>query len=301
MTNYRYTLEQYTGRNSRHTCPACGAKHRFTRYVDTETGKHLADHVGRCDREVSCGYHYKPKQYFEAHPDARGSVPVGSQKRIIPKAKPVSFHTQQELTATLTDYENNHLIRFLNSKLGKAATQQILDRYYVGTSHYWDCSTVFWQVDIQQRIRAGKVMMYYPQTGRRIKTPRNYISWMHRVLKKEDFNLSQCFFGEHLAAHSSKPIAIVESEKTALVASHYMTEYTWLATGSLSNLTAKRCEVFEGRQLLLFPDVGAYDKWTSLAEPLPNTKVSHLFEQLATEEQRTQGCDLADFIWTKAS
>lgn len=31
---YTYSLQKYTGRNSRHTCPACGRKFCFTLYVD---------------------------------------------------------------------------------------------------------------------------------------------------------------------------------------------------------------------------------------------------------------------------
>jgi len=33
--NYRYQLERYRGRGSRYTCPQCGRKQSFTRYIDT--------------------------------------------------------------------------------------------------------------------------------------------------------------------------------------------------------------------------------------------------------------------------
>src|SRR2546423_1332965 len=62
--SYRYTLEKYKGKRTRHTCPNCGVRKEFTRYLDTQTGDYLAKHVGRCNREVNCGYHYTPKQYF---------------------------------------------------------------------------------------------------------------------------------------------------------------------------------------------------------------------------------------------
>ncbi len=39
-------------------------------------------------------------------------------------------------------------------------------------------------------------------------------------------------FGEHLLPmNRGKPVAIVESEKTALVAAYYLPEYVWLASG----------------------------------------------------------------------
>ena len=67
---HTYSLQKYAGPSSRYTCPNCGGAHKFTRYVDEE-GNILAENVGRCDRESSCGYHYTPKQFFQDHPEAR--------------------------------------------------------------------------------------------------------------------------------------------------------------------------------------------------------------------------------------
>ena len=64
MKNYRFTLEKYRGIKSRYTCPQCGRKYVFTRYIDTETNQYIADDVGKCNRLDKCGYHYTPKQYF---------------------------------------------------------------------------------------------------------------------------------------------------------------------------------------------------------------------------------------------
>ena len=66
MSKHRYILEPYKGLKSRYTCPSCQHKGKtFTHYIDTETGNHIAPAVGRCNRESNCGYHYKPKQYFQ--------------------------------------------------------------------------------------------------------------------------------------------------------------------------------------------------------------------------------------------
>ena len=43
MKNYRFTLEKYRGIKSRYTCPQCGRKYVFTRYIDTETNQYIAD------------------------------------------------------------------------------------------------------------------------------------------------------------------------------------------------------------------------------------------------------------------
>ena len=83
---YRYTLEKYRGIRSRYTCPQCGRKYVFTRYIDTETNQYIADDVGKCNRLDKCGYHYTPKQYFS---DNSWREPVRSvfytPKKTLPK------------------------------------------------------------------------------------------------------------------------------------------------------------------------------------------------------------------------
>ena len=72
MSDYRYSLAPYTGMNSRYRCPSCGDKDKtFTLYIDNETGEPIHPDVGRCSREVKCGYHYSPKQYLLFNPKQR--------------------------------------------------------------------------------------------------------------------------------------------------------------------------------------------------------------------------------------
>ena len=69
MTQYRYQLERYRGRSTRHVCPQCGRKNVFTRYIDTENNNtYISDNVGKCNRLDKCGYHYTPHQYFTDNP-----------------------------------------------------------------------------------------------------------------------------------------------------------------------------------------------------------------------------------------
>ena len=65
MCDLRYILQPYVGPVSRIKCPSCGKPREFSRYIDRQTGQQLPDHIGRCNRELHCGYHYTPKQYFE--------------------------------------------------------------------------------------------------------------------------------------------------------------------------------------------------------------------------------------------
>ena len=60
MAEYRFTLQKYK-RGSKLTCPKCGRKQCFVKYVDTEGQIVFPDYVGRCDHEHSCQYHYNSK------------------------------------------------------------------------------------------------------------------------------------------------------------------------------------------------------------------------------------------------
>ena len=67
--SYRFILEKYRGISTRYTCPQCGRKHTFTRYIDTENNnKYISDNVGKCNRLDKCGYHYTPREYFADNP-----------------------------------------------------------------------------------------------------------------------------------------------------------------------------------------------------------------------------------------
>lgn len=204
-----------------------------------------------------------------------------------------ALHTQDELTATLGNYDNNHLVQYLTRRLGHAAVQQLLEQYRVGTHHHWQGSTVFWYISKAQDICSGKVMLYDSETGRRVKQPFPHITWMHSLLDKEASGRRACFFGEHLLGNTVLPVSIVESEKTALIAAHYLPGSIWIASGGIGSLNAAHCrKVLRGRKVTLFPDAGGYHKWQAVAEQLPNCNISPMVEQYST----SPGHDLADLL-----
>jgi hypothetical protein len=85
----------------------------------------------------------------------------------------------------------------------------------------------------------------------------------------DDFNLQQCFFGEHLMnTYPEKTVAIVESEKSAIISSCILPEIIWIAAGSLNGLSVEKCKVLKNRNVILYPDLGAYEKWSEKAEKL---------------------------------
>ena len=117
-----------------------------------------------------------------------------------------------------------------------------------------------------------------------------------------DFNLRQCFFGEHLLPmNRGKPVAIVESEKTALVAAYYLPEYVWLASGGKNGcFNTDALRVLRARQVILYPDIGATEQWRQKLTQLRNigieASIFSYLEEVATDNERTAGLDIADYL-----
>jgi hypothetical protein len=316
MNQYRYILEPYKGMNTRYHCPECNYKQKtFSRYIDIETREYIHPSVGRCNRENNCGYHYQPKQYFEANRnsfDAPNQKKYPKPKAVIDKQKITSIIPVELFKDSLKDYKENNFIKFLCELFGEEITSKIIEKYYIGTSKHWERATIFWQIDISGKIRTGKIIQYkiipfersiIEKDCKRVKTNTPPIYWVHSALKVQNFNLQQCFFGEHLLkAELKKPVAIVESEKTAIIASVYIPEFIWLAVGGLSNLNIEKCTVLKGRNILLFPDLRGFEKWEIRAKKISlelmgiKFIISDLLEKKATEIERKQGLDLADYL-----
>ncbi|MEI6848249.1 MAG: DUF6371 domain-containing protein [Chlorobiaceae bacterium] len=293
MPDYRFALEKS---GLKYTCPQCG-KLRFVRYVDTCTGEQIADHVGRCDREDSCGYHLRPREYLQLTGQNPFTVTKPAQKpEPIPKPEP-SFMDAEILQQTLAKYNQNNFCRWLCSRFGEQKAFELTAVYNIGTSKHWPGSCLFWQIDRNRKIRTGKIMLYHSETGRRVKEPFNHVQWVHKVMKLEPYHLQQCLFGEHLLALDTvKPIAIVESEKTAIVASGFVSDFIWLATGGKGNIKKEQLKTLQGRTMKLYPDLGAFEKWKRIASGMPNITVSDILERRATEAEKKQGFDLADYL-----
>ncbi len=334
-----YTLEPYSTPSSRYRCPACNHRDRtFVRYIDTETRQHLADHVGRCGRENNCGYHYKPSQYFQEQGGWRVAQGVSGKRIFKPRKKaPRVIRPTQLLTAprqsydflcihpdvvnaSFKQYDRNNLVQYLIQQFGFDKADELVGRYRIGTAKHWPGSTVFWQIDTLGQARTGKVMLYDTHTGKRVKKPFSHITWVHALLnpksevesqksnpdlrlQTQDFRLRQCLFGEHLLKEfPSKQVAIVESEKTAIIASACDDSFVWLACGSINNLNAAICKALNGRRVTLYPDLGAYDKWKTKARQLEAAMrksrfmISDILEQHANAGDRKNGLDLGDFL-----
>lgn len=205
MSEYRFHLQKYRY-GSKISCPNCGRSRCFVRYVDEESIIRFPDTVGKCDHENSCGYHYTPREYFRDNPDVLSQPDGGRADRCIlprvaeretPHPDP-SFISADVVARSLSHYEINPLYYYLCQTFGEEEAQRLFRLYRIGTSSKWGGATIFWQTDRQGQVRTGKIMLYDPATGHRIKEPRAYVSWVHSESHLPDFHLRQCPFGEHL-------------------------------------------------------------------------------------------------------
>ena len=273
--NYKWVLRKGGGKM---ICPKCGQK-RFVPYVSAKDLRTMAGpEYGRCDREQSCGY----LRYPNGEDD-------GDVKPVeIKPTKPLRFYpsaVQIDCDTPLFDYVRG-LVGITNAIIAWT-------RYRVGRDGK---RTVFWQIAKDGTVRAGKSIPY-GNDGHRIKTDKYPANWLHKLREwdgtHEGEELQQCWFGEHLLnADTDAPVAIVESEKTALIMSVYSRNHIWLASGGSQGLkNAEKNKALAGRQVLLVPDHGQYWNWATVAHN-NGWQITDAIEKNAI----FAGCDILDMV-----
>ena len=242
----RYKYELMKG-SRRYICPKCQKK-EFKVYVKTGTNIVVDEtKYGRCNRQDACRYHLYPKL---------GKDDINSSRYVPPapeEIKPLDFVDKNLIQATFNEFKNNTFFMYLVKLFGIEKAYQLQEAYNIGTAK--GGGIIFWQEDRKGNVRTGKVMYYHPN-GKRIKE-RN--SWFFHKKIKDDFNYRQCFFGLHLTS-TDKPVALCESEKTAIIMSVFEPQYTWIASGGSEMINDER--LFELPRLdKVFADNGQFEKW----------------------------------------
>lgn len=249
MKSYKWQLRKGS---KKEICPNCGQK-RFVPYVLASDGVTLAGaEFGRCDREQNCGY--------QRYPDGERYT-VAEPQKIQPRPR-------LEYVGDLHVSTDSNLFEWACCLLGLSDAVLAWSDYNVGCI---GGRVIWWQIDRDGVVRAGKVMSYRAD-GHRDKSDQWGVTWAHKhpQLKKafKGEELQQCLFGEHLlTSNPNKPVALVESEKTALAMSRFIPEYVWLATGGSQGIkSTERLSPLIGRNVFLVPDNGQYYSWLRAAE-----------------------------------
>ena len=256
------TPREQTAMRGKLKCPNCGHK-TFVPYLNADREIIDANYYGRCERINSCGYHKRPGDDGE-HKRNRTKYVSKPQPRPIYINDKVFIRQHGDVfkkSVMATYKERNHLITFLNRVFGEKMVKRMIADYYIGTAKHWNGATAFFQVDGGGRVHRGKIMLYNPDNGKRVHKCNNTV---HSIYGISDKNPPQCLFGEHLLAkYPDMFVGIVESEKSAIIASGVFDGCLFLACGGCGNLTDAMCEPLRGRNVVLFPDNGKLAQWSA--------------------------------------
>lgn len=215
------------------------------------------------------------------------------------------------ITASL---ENNNLFKFIVKHFGEDAAYRIAAKYRLETHSYKDFygAAIFYQYDKEKKCHAFKVMQYDEDTGKRIKGSSDNEENKEEAKNEKDLLYQKplmgagnyCLFGRHLLTEQEKDkkICIVESEKTAIIASIAYPEAIWMATGSCYYLTEEKID-FSTENLYLFPDSDVNKEsngnWFSMVRHcawLNRARVSNFMGNYSKANKKTTDFDIADYI-----
>lgn len=240
------------------------------------------------------------------------------------------FYPLEILSRTRSGYEQNTFIQTLLQRVPfpfeVQDIEKVISLYHLGTiqNGYRKGAITFPFIDIMGNIRAIQVKQFDEQnhtTG---------TDFLHSIIEKhhtrnnkplpewlEAYNKNEtkvsCLFGEHLLSkYHSNPVALVEAPKTAIYGTLYFgfpeqpTNLLWLAVYNLSSLNLNKCKALKGRNVFLFPDLSkdgkAFELWSNKANGIQKRlkgtyfHVSDLLEQLAPQQDKEQGKDIADYL-----
>jgi hypothetical protein len=251
------------------------------------------------------------------------------------KKKPVNkpkraYIPNEVLIQTRAGYEQNIFIQNLLSSVPfpfeVQDIEQVISLYHLGTvqNGYRAGAITFPFIDVNHNVRALQVKQFN-EHNHTIGT-----DFLHSIIEKHHIRNNtpvpnwltpyngnetkvSCLFGEHLLSiYPQNPIALVEAPKTAIYGTLYFgppkqpKNLIWLAVYNLSSLNYEKCKALKGRDVYLFPDLSkdgkTFELWSNksaeIQKRLQGTsfRVSNLLEQLAPENDRNQGKDIADYL-----
>lgn len=325
MHQYKYIFEKGS---KKHQCPACHKK-RFVRYIDVQTQEYLPEIYGKCDREMNCSYHLNPYKNGYAKDNTIKNDFV--YQTIKPTVKPKRvFIPKDVFYKTRKEYEINTFIQNLLNNIAfpfeSKDIEQIIAQYHLGTitKGYRKGATTFPFIDIDNNVRAIQVKKFdkhnhtigtdflHSIIEKHYKRNKQQIPNWLKAYSKNETKVS-CLFGEHLLSkHPLNPVALVEAPKTAIYGTLYFgfpnnpKNLLWLAVYNLSSLNINKCKTLKGRNVYLFPDLSkegkAFNLWSNKAQKIQQQlensffKVSDLLEELAPNQDKEEGKDIADYL-----
>lgn len=286
--------------------------------IPNNCGYHLSPYA-----KTATGLSYADEVYLSAKTYTPFSTRLGPARTAL-APKPVHILPDEIFATSLSHYEQNNFARLLRQHFGLGVANDLLRRFCVGTSNHWQGACVFWYIDEQGRKRGGQIKLFGPDWHTVKFTnsegeKHSRITWVHKALIRryvqrkepvpdwlrryhEGAERSPCLFGlpQLKEAPATKPVAIVEAPKTAILATPYFPDFIWLAAGAKSYLNAERLKPVRSRRIVLVPDLDAFQNWKNIAASLAaegyNVEVKDYLQRHSTHVQKQAGYDLADFL-----
>lgn len=251
------------------TCPKCGHKKVFRYY------QNLQREYGRCERVNSCGYHLKPNGQMVETDKLPIPAPTVKTKIIFPDEAMCRRFIEKDHISPFhkicMEKLNIPIEHFRNWNIGSRGDE-----------------TAFVFQDKNKKFVNIKFVEYDENCNRKKK-----IQPYSLPPGRADEKYSLCLFGEHLL--SDKIVCLVESEKTAFIASNKYPQFDWLATGSSNGLTDEKIFVLHNRQVYYLPDADKAGRENSSINALHRHKINFTLIDLFPD--RNDGYDLADAIF----
>jgi hypothetical protein len=231
MSAARYSLEKHP--KPKGTCPSCREKKVFRYYQDQE-GQRLDEQFGICDRASKCGYDHRPS----------GDLFKQETPADLPQLELVRPTAEQAARLTALVHDQTSYFHAWARQAG--LTDEHLVRWAVATDRD---RTVYLHLDAHGQLVNAK-WLKYQEDGHRDHQAAPYsftLSEADRKVKK----FAWCLYGEHLLRplEEQVPVVVVESEKSAVVASYHYPQFDWVGCGAANGITDEKIGALHGRTI----------------------------------------------------
>lgn len=277
-------------------CPGCGKK-SFVKFKYTGTNTYVEGNYGRCDHENSCGSFPKPWEDEAFKPQTNFEKVDKPEAQVV---RPAEAYYNPILNSHTSNFH-----QFCRNML--KISERHFALWYVGTYY---SKTVFGYANREKAILNLKFVAYTPEGKRdkskdaegNLKNFPHYLGkaylkkWGHIQPNEKDkeknwqdfFQFERCFYGLHLW-DPEKPTCIVESEKTAFLASFFFPGYNWLATGGNNGLKFEQFGVFRGYEK---PIVNLTDNDKAGAEKSKTIQWLHKLSEMRPDPEQIRSLNI---------
>jgi hypothetical protein len=249
-------------------CHHCQRK-EATPYYDSKTNTPINEaKFYKCNHSISCSYDLRPNKRINSRHNNRYVKQTNYKSRLARK-KQITFIKREDIKKICS--LDHTLFRWLLDRFGEKRMMEVSARMLMCGLFINDENwTVFLQYDLNGNCRTGKCIQFDFHDSQPRKKKVHFLHSVTSVVSSPLDNIEQTYFGLNQLTQNldDLPIAIVESEKTAVIMTLYRPSLIWIATGGKSNLCSEKLKPFKSRKIILIPDIDAIDDWTNKSNEL---------------------------------